>query len=402
MLRAWQGFVDAALPQGDPANARRYSLEALDVLKRPELADRDTRAERAFTLMGLGKGYSRDSPEEAALFYQQSLAQFQSLSDSWGSSQVYQALGIMAYNAGDYGRAEGYLLENWRLSQALGHQIDSAVALYHLGHSVFRQGRFEEGASWLRQGVEICRHITNWPGLGLLMNGYSEVLILLGRFDEARELLTESINYGHYVGHRVVTSFARWHWSEASLHLGWYEEVRNELVEILTYFQQEENSWGLALCQHISAQVQMVAGNDKGASSMLQENYGTYLEMKNSERLCWTLVGLSLIASRSGRPDEARANLQEALEIGLDPHNPILISMTLPAVALYRAVQGETDAATELYALATSQPYIANSLWYQEVVGQHIAAALPPNVAAKERELAQDLWQTVRELLAQL
>ena len=59
----------------------------------------------------------------------------------------------------------------------------------------------------------------------------------------------------------------------------------------------------------------------------------------------------------------------------------------------------------ELYALAAGQPYVANSLWYGEVVGKEIAAvALPVDVkaAAEKRGQARELWQTAEELLAQL
>jgi hypothetical protein len=79
----------------------------------------------------------------------------------------------------------------------------------------------------------------------------------------------------------------------------------------------------------------------------------------------------------------------------------------LPAIALLLTDQGETEQAAELYALASRHPYVANSVWFQDVAGKHIAAAaesLPPEVvaAAQERGRARDIWQTARELLAEL
>jgi hypothetical protein len=58
----------------------------------------------------------------------------------------------------------------------------------------------------------------------------------------------------------------------------------------------------------------------------------------------------------------------------------------------------------ELYALASRYPLVANSRWFEDVVGQHIAAAaatLPPErvVAAQARGQARDLVATVSELL---
>jgi hypothetical protein len=52
-------------------------------------------------------------------------------------------------------------------------------------------------------------------------------------------------------------------------------------------------------------------------------------------------------------------------------------------------------------------PFVANSVWWEDVVGKHIAtaaAALPPDVvaAAQERGRARDLWSTAEELLGEL
>jgi len=65
------------------------------------------------------------------------------------------------------------------------------------------------------------------------------------------------------------------------------------------------------------------------------------------------------------------------------------------------------ESAVELYALASRYPFVANSRWFEDVAGKHIAvaaAALPPDVVAsvQERGLARDLETTVKELLAEL
>jgi hypothetical protein len=79
----------------------------------------------------------------------------------------------------------------------------------------------------------------------------------------------------------------------------------------------------------------------------------------------------------------------------------------LPAVALWLAEQGQVIRAVELYALCTRYPLVANSRWFEDVVGQPIAAAaaaLPPDdvAAARERGRARELDATVKELLVQL
>ena len=79
----------------------------------------------------------------------------------------------------------------------------------------------------------------------------------------------------------------------------------------------------------------------------------------------------------------------------------------LPVMDLFLAHQGERERAVELYALASRYNRVANSQWYEDVIGKHIAAVaatLPPDVvaAAQERGRTRDLWATAEELLAEL
>jgi hypothetical protein len=49
-------------------------------------------------------------------------------------------------------------------------------------------------------------------------------------------------------------------------------------------------------------------------------------------------------------------------------------------------------------------PFVANSHWFEDVAGRHVAAVLPPDVvaAAQERGWARDLDATLAELLIEL
>jgi hypothetical protein len=81
--------------------------------------------------------------------------------------------------------------------------------------------------------------------------------------------------------------------------------------------------------------------------------------------------------------------------------------MVLPAVALFFVHRGEVERAIELYALALRDPRVAGSRWYEDVAGQHVAAAAascPPDIvaAAQARGRARDMVATAKELLAEL
>jgi hypothetical protein len=54
----------------------------------------------------------------------------------------------------------------------------------------------------------------------------------------------------------------------------------------------------------------------------------------------------------------------------------------------------------ELYALGSCHSYVTNPRWFEDVIGRHIAATLPPEViaAAQERGRTRDPDASVAEL----
>jgi hypothetical protein len=81
--------------------------------------------------------------------------------------------------------------------------------------------------------------------------------------------------------------------------------------------------------------------------------------------------------------------------------------LALPGVALWLALTGQIVRALEVWALALSLPFVVNSQWYADVVGQRVEAAalaLRPAAreAARERGRALDLWATAEALVLEL
>jgi hypothetical protein len=121
---------------------------------------------------------------------------------------------------------------------------------------------------------------------------------------------------------------------------------------------------------------------------------------------------LACAALGLGQVPQAQQYLCEALRIGSEGHTLVsclngLLAFSLLLARASEVAPGERERAVELYALASRYPHVANSRWFEDVAGRHLAAAsaqLPPDVvaAAEERGRARDLWATAEELLAEL
>jgi len=119
------------------------------------------------------------------------------------------------------------------------------------------------------------------------------------------------------------------------------------------------------------------------------------------------LACLAIAARGLGDTPGAWQHLCQALELAAESGVVSPLLWALPAMALLLAAEGESERAVELYALASRYPFVAQSRWFEDVVGQQIAAAaatLPPEqVAIAEKSgRTRDLEATTVELLTEL
>jgi hypothetical protein len=83
------------------------------------------------------------------------------------------------------------------------------------------------------------------------------------------------------------------------------------------------------------------------------------------------------------------------------------LMVVIPVVLVGMEANDLKEQALELYALAGSHPFIANSPLFEDIAGRYLdaaAAALPPVVVEASRARGQSLewWQTAAKLLETL
>jgi hypothetical protein len=143
------------------------------------------------------------------------------------------------------------------------------------------------------------------------------------------------------------------------------------------------------------------------AQEWFQEALAGYTESGQQVELDTVLALMGYSTRGLGDLRKAEERLHEAMWTGSEIGAFLPLITALPAVALLLADAGQTERAVEFYALASRYPYVANSRWFEDVAGKHIAAVtatLPPDVvaAAQERGRVRDLWATAEEFVTEL
>ena len=146
----------------------------------------------------------------------------------------------------------------------------------------------------------------------------------------------------------------------------------------------------------ILGSVELVEEAYPEARDWLQEGLAVFQESGQRAELGWALAVLGYAARGLGDLRQAQGHVHRALRTATQTGAFRPLIEALPAITLVLSEQGKTEQAVELYALASRHPFVANSRWFEDVAGKHIAAVaatLPPEVvaAAQERGRARDL-----------
>jgi hypothetical protein len=141
--------------------------------------------------------------------------------------------------------------------------------------------------------------------------------------------------------------------------------------------------------------------------ALFQESIAVFEEVRQKENRGWALGPLGLAARGAGEMGLARECVTEALQTGVELGALMPVMYGLPIAALLLADQGAVERAVEVYACASRYGFVANSRWFEDVVGQHLgtmAASLPAEAvdAAQEQGWLKDWDVMAAELLGEL
>jgi predicted ATPase/DNA-binding SARP family transcriptional activator len=344
---------------------------------------------------------------KARRLFEESLVLWQTLGDRWWQANALAGLGWADWHVGAYREAQQKAEQSLAIRQSLGDKRAGAWSLELLGLIAAYSGRMNESVRLRREMVTLRVEIGDRPGAASGLGALATGLVWSGAFDEAEALLKESLEVIEDLGLRERIA-------ESKLFLGWidvqrgrYEQARVRVENSLLSFSETSSQRLSALAFLFLGMLELADRDYVNAQCLLREAADLFEEIRLHDELGIAKASQGYLARALGQPAQARGYLCEALRLGVDVHAHGLIIMAIPAAALLLADAGRVERAVEIYAMAIQDPYISKSRFYEDIVGQHIAAVtatLPPDVvaAAQERGRALDWWQTAEALLREL
>jgi tetratricopeptide (TPR) repeat protein len=356
--------------------------------------------------------------EQARPMTEESLALAQKL-DHRLTGRALRHLSILDKIAGDLDAATRRLEQAIAIGEEKRYRVGVAKALRSRGELAELQGRFDEAGEFQQRSIALCREIGLPYFLALALEALGRAHAWRGQLDQAHVRLAESRTLFRELElsqneARVITRQAI-----VDLWAGAYRSAR-ERAEAARSMTREADARAMVVDAEgliggvlgVLGWLALVAGRYEEAWDLCSESVAAspgaglpYLELEE-----WSRVGRGLAAMGLGNRVDAQRCIVKAFEGALAKRTfPALLYLMPTAPAwLAGAAAGDLKArAVELYALANSHPFVANSPLFEDIAGRQLKAAtagLPPEVVteAQERGRALDWWETAGELLDEL
>ena len=379
----------------------QQGLKLLDGLER---ADQDVRRERAYALLTIG-GVISANREEREQLYEQSLTLYRAVDDRYWTGFVLFSSSMITDHFSEARQLIGQALE---ICEDLGSITLATYSVCGLGYIALAEGELEKAERFLRQALPDAQESGSQQAIAFALGPLGITLVCGGRFAEGYALLQENRAVINDLGWSFMVGEAQTGLSLVKMHLGQYDEARLQLP--VDYAQgagnQARSLLALGSLDFALGSLELTEGAYGEAHQLLQEGVAQEREFGRLWYLAGHLAVLGYAARGLGQSSQARQHLVEALEIVTEYGVYLMLVYAFPLAALLLADRDEVERAVEIYALALNYPFVANSKWFEDVAGQHIAAVaatLPPEVvaAAQERGRARDVEATVAELLTE-
>jgi tetratricopeptide (TPR) repeat protein len=400
-ILGWQSLFNRML--GNNQAAHQAIESGMTLLDAHSHQAEDIHLAKAFLLQQRGLLVFSTDRDQSQRDFQESLTMYRLVGNTWREAQVLSSMAWVAQAHGHYSEAVTYLEESLAQQRSLVDYVGMADTLHAMSTILTAFGDFEKMAQFVQEHAIILRELVSPAQLAENLVIESVNLCYLGRFAESAKLMEEAIVIEDNLGNRsaVMDLGHSLGWTE--INQGLYDQGYENYQTSLAMARQLGDLHQLSLGYLGLGEVFLLREDYPQARQALLESAALYRQVYQEDELSLTLANLADVECRLGLSDQARSHLDESLQIAAETGSWQASLRVVGKTALFMALQGEVELGVEVYALATSYPYLGNSIYWEDSVGKlmaELAEGIPEaaRIAAIERGKKRDLHETVREL----
>lgn len=228
---------------------------------------------RARALYGAGwLAYDRREYEQAAAYFEESLAALRVLDDRLGVSEALRGLGEIALSESDFARAQALFDESLALSSALGHTLGRAWSLHHLGRIAFEQGQYAQATSVLNQSCALFDGIGDKAGIAWSLHSLGRVALDQTRYEQADQWLSDSLVLFCELGDKAGRAWSLLNLGRSALEQGLPDQALRLQGASLALFREVGDQQGAGWALHGIGRATAILGDRQAAIVLFNDS----------------------------------------------------------------------------------------------------------------------------------
>ncbi len=341
----------------------------------------DVRRVQAFVTLRLGAQVLNLDLARATKLFEESLAICRELDDTWGQSEALHYLSLAQLRLQGYEAAKLTWENSLALKRQCGDRRGLADSLTLLG---IRAASFNETADTSLYAQECFNTYSRIRDRANLAEAHWNLGVLMawaGQYVQSKESLTQAEALYEEQGLRPPALIL----GNVLAMLGEYDEVVDYCYRYMATAGETTFTANEARANHWLAYTALAHKEYAQAHILIRQSIAAY-KACGLEAYAGISYGFLALAARGlGERRHLLWYLEKGLNIQMEGGQlgPLGIMLCAPMTAVLLADNDHPKEAIAAYAFATNHPMIANSVWFDEVVGEEVrtaAAQLPSEV----------------------
>lgn len=309
----------------------------------------------AKALKGAGiLAYQQGDYRRAENLHTESLARYQALKDKPGAASALNNLAIVAHGQADYAHAAILWHACLALRRELGDPVQIALALHNLGTNTCFQGEYQQASRFYQESLALRRQVGDTRGIASTLNSWGSMAFEQGDYPHAVVLLEEAVALCRTLEEHSILAAALMNLGGIAYEQGALEQAEEQCRESLRLLQQAGEIPFRGSTLAMLGQIAMQQGTMTQAMRYLEECLALRRVMGDRKGIAEALAHLGHVFLTQGERQRAVACYRESLTLYQLLQTKRGVALCLEGWAALLSAYGQAEQAAELLGAAVA------------------------------------------------
>ncbi|HEX3353799.1 MAG TPA: tetratricopeptide repeat protein [Terriglobales bacterium] len=315
----------------------------------------DNQEQKASTLHYMGSAYRMlNKPEEALRNYQEALAIRRQLGQKNGIASSLNGIARMQAVLGKNKDALANFQEALQIRRDIGDKHGLGDTLIDMGNLLDDLGEHDQALKMYKEALQVQRDVGDESMQATCLNNIGAVYFEKGQYEDARAYYQQALELREKskIPGGIVDSIHNL--AQTSVRMGEYDQAVAQYIRALDLHRKTNDVSGAALDSYALGVMFDYQGRFGAAVNSKRDALKTFQDLKDQSATMTEIeggYGQSLVLA--GRGDEAKAPLEDALNLARTQKNDGLVSQTLAFQGDAAYYRGDWKSARALYEQAS-------------------------------------------------